>query len=216
MGQPFLLVGTALFPLESEGTPKEVSINDFVSGDFQEGDQIQIPSGSSTRIVTWGVPEGFEEPCWCDAGRGGRLSPSDAMITTASGVWIHCPGATLQAPVRVTFLGRVGTASMMERTVARGARLFSLPTPQEIAINDACLSWGNLAEGDELQVPRGTSTQVAKWHTTADGSSFWAQVGRGGTATDIPSTITVDAHRAFWVISPGSGGNISLTYSNKK
>ena len=206
----YTLLGVSFFNLD-DSTQDTIAINDFVTGDFTHGDQLQVPkeTGSSYDIAIWNETEGK----WCTSRRGQPTTTASTIeIKKGDGVWLLSKSATETTPVEIVLKGRALISATATYNCAQQYRLVSLPTYDSVPVNSTKLEWTNLQHGDQIQIPKstGNSYDVAVWNSTL---SKWC-TSRRGQPTTTESTLAFSPYSAAWVVSTSDAA--SCTYDSTK
>ena len=200
----FTLLGVSFFSL-TDNTQDVIAVNDFVSGEFAHGDQIQIPNATgSYDIAAWN--SNLQK--WCTERRGNPTTTESAlMLEKGDGVWLK----TKVAPLTITLKGRVLSDTTAEFDCARQYRLISLPVHEGISVNSPKLAWANLNHKDQIQVTNNSgSYDIAAWNANVQ---KWCTERRGNPTT-TESTLTIPPYEAVWVVSVSA--DASCTYDSTK
>ena len=187
--QKFNLVGVNFADLSGSDT---VLAKDFITGEFTNGDQLQIPSASGYDVLEW------YDGKWC--AYGGTIE-SDKSVVRGTGVWIVTKGATVENPVSVTVSGAVNLSDALTITFGQKYVLASPGLPKDYSVNTKELTWENLAEGDQLQIPSASGYDVLEWY-----DSKWCAYG--GT---VESNKVIPAGVAVWIVSTANDAKVTMT-----
>ena len=170
------------------------SINDIMSGEFADGDEIQIWDASANNYVfrTWNTTKGG----WCE-GRTFSTTP----IAPGTAFWLKTPGRS----VSVTLAGAVPVEESLIDLNA-GFQMIAANSPIALSLND--LTWTNLTDGDEVQfIKPGEQDYTFYIYNTAKGgwckgrtlltkedaipvgSSLWLKVANSNATVKIPAAL---------------------------
>ena len=210
--QKYTLLGVSFFDL-ADSTQDTIPVNDFISGDFADGDQIQVPKNGSTSEydrAAWNSELGK----WCTI-RFNKPSTTESSIVLkkGTGVWFVSFQATEQAPVKVTLKGRALLSATAEYDCAQKYSLVSLPIYEAVSVNATSLIWAGLQDGDQIQVPKNGST------TEYDRAAWNSKLGKWCTIRfNKPSTtespVMFKPYEAAWLVSTGT--DASCIYDSTK
>ena len=170
------------------------TINEIMSGEFVDGDEIQIWDSSKNGYVfrMWNTAKGG----WCE----GR-SLSTTPIEPGTAFWLKTPNRS----VTVTLAGAVPVEEVLI-SLKSGFQMIASNSPVALDLN--ALTWTNLVDGDEVQFIKPGETgytfyvyNSAKggWCkgrtllTSADaipvGSSLWLRVKSSEATVKIPAAL---------------------------
>lgn len=192
--QKYNLVGVSFATLGGED---EIPVNEFISGEFTEGDQLQIQSGTGGyNVLEWRNSQ------WC--GYGSSVA-SDRVVKRGTGVWIVTKQATTDNPVTAMVSGAVKLDNGLEVAFGQKYVIAAPGIPIEVAVNSNIFSWTDLSDGDQLQIPNGTGGyNVLQWK---DGQ--WC-----GYGSNIPSERTIPVQTAVWIVSTSATAKVTINPSN--
>ena len=204
----YTLLGVSFFDL-ADNTQDTIAINDFVTGDFTHGDQLQVPNAlNSYDVAIWNSTVGK----WCTSRRGQPTTvESSIVLKKGDGIWFISKAATATTPVQIILKGRALTAATATYDCAQQYRLLSLPIYAPVSVNATSLTWTNLQHGDQIQIPNAlNSYDVAVWNANLN---KWC-TSRRGSPTTVESPLTFDPYVAAWVVSTGDA--TTCTYDATK
>jgi hypothetical protein len=163
-------------------------------------DQLQIPEGKSYTIVEWNATT----KKWC--AYGNPNAESDAVVTRGRGVWLQATGASDANPVVLTVSGAIALNRDAD-DFSTGYTIVCPPAPLAgTSINTPAMVWDGLADKDQLQVPEGSSYNIAEWNAT---TKKWCAYGNA----NLESTLTFPEGAACWLMTKSA--NASMTFSVK-
>ena len=199
----YTLLGVSFFDL-NDSTQDTIAINDFIAGDFAHGDQLQVPkaTGTSYDIAIWNADEGK----WCTSRRGQpTTTESPIILKKGDGVWLITPAVTTTNPMQVILKGRALASTTATYDCAQQYRLVSLPIYDAVPVNSPSLTWANLKNGDQIQIPKatGSSYDIAVWNASLN---KWC-TSRRGQPTTTESALTFSPYAAAWVVSTGESAS---------
>ena len=125
------------------------------------------------------------------------------MCTCPSGVHFVTKSATTANPVSITVSGAVNLSDALTITFGQKYVLASPGLPKDYSVNTTELTWENLADGDQLQIPSATGYDVLERY---DGK--WCAYG--GT---VESDKIIPAGVAVWIVSTASDAKMTMTPS---
>jgi hypothetical protein len=85
--------------------------------------------------------------------------------------------------------------------------IFSPLCPSDLEINSDLLTWSNLTQNDQLQIPTANGADVAGWNATV---GKWCTISRG-KVTSTPSSISIKNGTAVWVVSTSADAMVSFS-----
>ena len=166
----------------------ELPLNEIVSGEFLDGDEIQVytPGSGSTFYSYWKDYGG-----WLD----GAFNTATTPCKIGTGFWLKTPDRS----VTVTLKGAVPMETFRYESQA-GFQMLSLGTPRELDLNRD-ITWTGLTDGDEIQVRKdGQYVFYSYWkdyggwltgsfevvsEPIAIGSSIWLKTANSGATATI-------------------------------
>ena len=203
------LLGVSFFDMKDTSV-ETISVHDFISGDFNDGDQIQVQSDGGYRTAVWSEENGF----WSIPGFRGAPSANKSLlsISKGDGVWLKKVNASSDNPQKVSLFGRVILTPYVEVDFSKSYKLVSLPIFEEIPLDSAKISWSGLVNKDQVQVPIiGGGFRAAVWN---EAKGFWSIPGFRGAPTENVSSLTLSPGCSFWLIS--SSSNASFVFDGSK
>ena len=174
------------------GNEDTISFNDLLSGDFQDGDQIQLLKGAGEAIS-------YDRYRYV-SGQGwmiGRSSADVAPVKPGDCFWF-----LTDRPLIVTFKGAVAKGDFLYEA-SQGLQMVAANIPTSFALNpvDDSVVWTNLSEGDEIQ----WLNELGGYDRCRYAGGKWRQ---GRTVTDK----VIPAGSAIWLVT--SSENVTLLIRN--
>ena len=161
---------------------KEMPLGEIVSGEFQEGDEIQVyVKGGNYQVYTY-----WNDLGWLD----GNFAEAKTPLALGTAFWLKTPSRS----VEVTLKGAVLTGEYKYESIT-GLQMVALGVPKTFDLNKD-LTWEGLTDGDEIQIREGNDyTTYTYWKdyggwldggfNPADkevpiGASIWLQTAKAG------------------------------------
>ena len=182
------MVGTVFQGLEQE----TISLNELLSGDFQENDEIQVFHNDSKRYAVFTFRDGE----W----KTGPFSADRSPLAVGDSFWIKTPNRS----VSVTIKGSVKRGDFLF-TTSEGFQMVCVDFPIELQLNGTEIEWTGFQDNDEIQVVDKSgvyksyrfSQTTKKWMsgpfvadvTLRAGESFWLKAAQAGATIRVASTI---------------------------
>lgn len=140
---------------------KSVKLQQILSGDFRNGDMIQIPveSGLGYDFYTYYVVNGVGQ--WYDSGD----NVTDRDVAPGTAFWVKIPNRS------VTLTGSVEFGDYTVN-LPTGLKMVALPFPVEKRINGE-ITWNDLADGDSLQIRTADGLYAIYKYYTIGGVGGW-------------------------------------------
>ena len=198
-------MGVNFVDLENVSTD-QIPILSLISGNFNAGDQIQIPKDTTGYNIAGWNPTLKK---WCTYGRSG-ISNTEATYTISAGkgFWLKSTAADATSPLMVQIAGKVYDGTPITVTLGQQYTIFSPLAPEDIEINSDKFVWSDLEHGAQVQIPKETTGyNIAGWNSTL---SKWCTIGRSGVTT-TPVTYTVKTGTSIWVVSTNPNATVSMS-----
>ena len=136
----FNMMGVVFNGLDGQALP----LNEIVSGNFSNNDQIQIYNKDSSSTYTTYI---FYNGQWVDRV---EFKPATSPVSPGTAFWLNTP----EHAVEVTLKGAIPT-NEYTYTTKKGIQMLAANIPAEINPNDDIV-WGEgLEDGDQLQIRNG-------------------------------------------------------------
>ena len=165
-----------------------LTLNDIVSGDFQDNDKILIRKDG--RYYTYTYYDGYG---WWDESTGAEATEPCSVGTA---FWLETPGRS----VEVTLKGAVPTGEYQYTSTA-GFQMISMATPRELDLNTD-VTWSGLTDGDEIQIRKDGRYYT---YTYYDGYGWWDE------STGAISTTKVQAGSSLWLRTHVAGSTLIIS-----
>ena len=216
----YSLLGVPFFPLVTENNDG-ISIQEFITGNFSDGDEVQIPqaSGFSYNRAVWYTDENGDGFWSAIRGSSGATGvPSTLKVHPGEGFWIYRKNFSPDIKVEATVKGKVELASQMVKELSKQYQIISFPQPVELNVTSGRIEWHGLKAGDEIQIPdqsgNSYSYNRAIWYTDANsGRSYWSG-HRQGRPTGVESTLIIPANVGIWLVTSGDGASVTYNLAN--
>ena len=174
-------------------------INEVVSGNFTNGDFLQIKDASmgGYTVLRW------ENNAWYPLG---ETTPADREVKRGTEIWIVAHNASPDNPVTVQLCGSVKMEDSLTTEFGQDYVIASVGLPMDVDINSKFFSWQGMANGDQLQVqdPRTNGYIAFRWQ---DG--HWYPLGSAEPAQHV-----LEKERAFWLYSNNAEAKVSIQPTN--
>ena len=193
----FTLVGINFSSLSGKNT---IPINEVITGDFANGDQLQIQDGDGGYIVLE-----WKEDGWYGLSAS---TPASVEVTRGTGVWIVAQSASTNNPVKAQLKGAVNLSDEMTSEFGQRYVIASTGLPVDTGVNSPLFKWTNLADKDQLQIPDGTGGYVVlEWRDAdGDGQYHWY-----GLSASTPATVLIPKESAFWIVSSNELASVTIS-----
>ncbi len=148
---------------------KEMPLGEIVSGDFQDGDEIQVyVKNGNYQVYTY----------WKDSGwLNSAFEEAKAPLALGTAFWLKTPNRS----VEVTLKGAVLTGEYKYESV-EGLQMVALGVPKAFDLNKD-LTWEGLADGDEIQIREGESYIPYTYWKESGG---WLDAGFNPADKEVP------------------------------
>ena len=185
----FTLVGINFSSLNGDDA---LPIREAVSGEFGEGDQLQIQNEYGSYIVLeWknGQWYGLDSD-----------TPATVEVRRGTGVWIVSNTASKESPVRAVVQGAVNLSDSLTTDFGNSFVIAAAGLPVDTTPNSNLFKWEGVKDGDNLQIPNeyGSYT-VLQWE-----AGQW--VGDNST----PATAKIPKESAIWLISSSPDAKVII------
>ena len=192
----FTLVGINFSSLDGADA---VPVNEIISGNFSDGDELQIQDtqGGYT-VLTWknGAWYGLSSP-----------EPATVSIKRGLGAWVVSKVATEETPVSIQLKGAVNLSDSLTVDFGQQYVIAATGLPVDAAVNSTLFTWENLAANDQLQIPDGMGGYtVLEWQDkNADGIYNWY-----GVSSPDPATAIIPKESAIWIVSTNQDAKVTI------
>ena len=177
----FTMLGVVFKGL-SEGSS---SLNDIISGDFAEEDQIQLyDRDSGYRVYS------YYNGSWVD----GDFNPLTFPVEPGTAFWLVTPGRT----VTVTLKGAIPTGDYRYESRS-GLQMVSPHIPVALDLNNGVKWGGALTENDEIQVRVGNSYRVFPYYD-----------GKWVDGNFMPLTEKIPVGTSIWLKTQNAGVTMTV------
>ena len=185
----YTLVGINFSALDGSDS---LPVNDVVSGNFSNGDQLQLQDGSGSYIVLR-----WENDAWCD----NSGSVAEVSVKRGSGVWLVANGASEASPVIAQLKGGVNLSDTLTTSFGQQYVIAATGLPVDTTVNSALFTWENLSPDDQLQVPDGNGSYIVlRWR---DGKWY-------GGNSDAPAAVSIPKESAIWLVSTNPTARVTV------
>ena len=166
----------------------QVSFNDVLSGDFENGAQIQCynpETGVFDRIYTYSETYGEWRLGW------GSADDDSALVEPGVAFWLKTSTA-----IPITLKGAVAATTVDFTSPASGYKMIAAEAPIEFNLNGENVNWEGLKPGDQLQFIK-DGEMVVRYYSS---SGKWAENGWG----TIEAKDSIPIGTSFWLLAdPG-------------
>ena len=196
----FTLVALNFSSLEGNET---IPVNEVISGDFVNGDQLQIQDteGGYT-ILYWKNNNGWY-------GAGTDTIPATLEVARGTGMWVVSQTASEETPLTVQLAGAVNLTDTLNITDFGNRYLIaSSGLPVNTTVNGNLFVWENMTDGDQLQLPDGEGGYtILQWR---DG--HWYGAGAGNN--NPPATLVIPKESGFWLYASNPAAKLKVLPTN--
>ena len=174
-----------------------IPVAEAISGDFANGDELQIQDDTGRYIVlVW------QNGTWCSYG---TTTPATTQLKRGTGVWVVSHGgASTETPVRVQLKGAVNLSDNLSTEFGNSYVIAATGLPVDVAVNGPLFTWERFNDGDELQIPDATGRYIVlQWN---DATKNWVSFG-----SNEASTVTIPKESAIWVVSTNPNAKVTIS-----
>ena len=185
----FNMQGVCFNSLDGEA----ISFNELLTGDFQDGDEIQV----LTMVASGATYERYRYSSERGEWITGRASADTKPVEAGTSFWLNTPDA-----VEVTFKGSVKPGNYLY-TSQVGMQMISSDFPIAFPLNatDGSVVWENLTDGDEVQWLNEKGAYDRCRYSVERGK--WLQ-GRGESSKVVPAGTSV------WLKTANAGATLLI------